>query len=63
MYLEWVCYLHNQSCHVIYTDYRPVPLQHFIYPVGGDGLYEVVNIQVGIFIIVFALMITYSAVF
>ena len=27
-----------QPCHVVYTDYRPTPLQHFIFPAGGDGL-------------------------
>ncbi|PIO66230.1 hypothetical protein TELCIR_12060 [Teladorsagia circumcincta] len=37
--------LHKQPVHVVYTDYRPTPLQHFIFPVGGEGLYEVVNIQ------------------
>ncbi|PIO64708.1 DSHCT domain protein [Teladorsagia circumcincta] len=42
---EWVCMLHKQPVHVVYTDYRPTPLQHFIFPVGGEGLYEVVNIQ------------------
>ncbi|KAK6049846.1 DEAD/DEAH box helicase [Cooperia oncophora] len=42
---EWVCLLHKQPVHVVYTDYRPTPLQHFIFPVGGEGLYEVVNIQ------------------
>ncbi|EPB65111.1 hypothetical protein ANCCEY_15826, partial [Ancylostoma ceylanicum] len=41
----WVCWLHRQPVHVVYTDYRPTPLQHFIFPVGGEGLYEVVNIQ------------------
>lgn len=42
-FAEWVVYLHHQPCHVVYTDYRPVPLQHFIYPAGGDGLHLVVN--------------------
>jgi superfamily II RNA helicase len=27
----------------VYTDYRPTPLQHYIYPAGGDGLYLVVD--------------------
>lgn len=27
----------------MYTDYRPTPLQHYVYPVGGDGLYMVVD--------------------
>jgi ATP-dependent RNA helicase DOB1 len=25
---EWICQVHQQPCHVVYTDYRPVPLQH-----------------------------------
>lgn len=32
-----------QPCHVIYTDYRPTPLQHYIFPAGGDGLHLVVD--------------------
>lgn len=36
----WVAYLHACPCHVVYTDYRPTPLQHYAYPLGaGDGLY------------------------
>ncbi|KJH50525.1 DSHCT domain protein [Dictyocaulus viviparus] len=44
-FAQWVCWLHRQPVHVVYTDYRPTPLQHFVFPVGGEGLYEVVNIQ------------------
>jgi superfamily II RNA helicase len=33
----------RSPCHVVYTDYRPTPLQHFIFPSGGDGLYLVVD--------------------
>ncbi len=29
--------------HVVYTDMRPIPLQHYIFPAGGDGLHLVVN--------------------
>lgn len=25
----------------MYTDFRPTPLQHYIYPAGGDGLFLV----------------------
>ena len=32
-----------QPCHVVYTDYRPTPLQHYIFPAGGDGLHLVVD--------------------
>ena len=28
---------------MVYTDYRPVPLQHFIFPSGGDGIHLVVD--------------------
>ena len=27
----------------MYTDYRPTPLQHFMFPSGGDGLYLIVD--------------------
>uniref|UniRef100_A0A3B3ZEI6 Exosome RNA helicase MTR4 n=1 Tax=Periophthalmus magnuspinnatus TaxID=409849 RepID=A0A3B3ZEI6_9GOBI len=42
-FAEWICYLHKQPCHVVYTDYRPTPLQHYIFPAGGDGLHLVVD--------------------
>ncbi|GAB6028829.1 Exosome RNA helicase MTR4 [Chamberlinius hualienensis] len=44
-FAEWICHLHKQPCHVVYTDYRPVPLQHYIFPSGGDGLHLVVDEQ------------------
>lgn len=40
---EWIAHLKNKPCHTVYTDTRPVPLQHYIYPVGGDGLHLVVD--------------------
>ena len=27
----------------MYTDYRPTPLQHYIFPAGGDGIHLVVD--------------------
>ena len=33
----------KQPCNVVYTDYRPTPLQHYIFPCGGDGLHLIVN--------------------
>eukprot|EP00958_Prasinococcus_capsulatus_P003448 scaffold312_cov354-Prasinococcus_capsulatus_cf.AAC.1 len=42
-FASWVAKVHRQPCHVIYTDYRPTPLQHFIFPCGGDGIYLVVD--------------------
>lgn len=35
--------MHQQPCHIVYTDYRPTPLQHYLFPSGGDGLYLVVD--------------------
>ena len=26
-FAEWISHLHKQPCHVVYTDYRPTPLQ------------------------------------
>lgn len=42
-FAEWVCHLHKQPCHVVYTDYRPTPLQHFIFPAGGDGIHLILD--------------------
>lgn len=42
-FAEWIAITHKQPCHVVYTDYRPTPLQHYIYPSNGDGLYLVVD--------------------
>ncbi|KAE8814348.1 superkiller viralicidic activity 2-like 2 [Hordeum vulgare] len=35
--------VHKQPCHIVYTDYRPTPLQHYVFPVGGGGLCLVVD--------------------
>lgn len=37
----WVASLHSMPVHVVYTQYRPVPLMHFLCPVGGDGIYPI----------------------
>lgn len=42
-FAEWVAKIHHQTCHVVYTSYRPTPLQHYFFPAGGDGLYLVVD--------------------
>ncbi|KAJ3605916.1 hypothetical protein NHX12_027959 [Muraenolepis orangiensis] len=42
-FAEWICHLHKQPCHVVYTDFRPTPLQHYLFPAGGDGLHLVVD--------------------
>ncbi|KAJ8652675.1 hypothetical protein O0I10_011682 [Lichtheimia ornata] len=42
-FAEWICKIHNQPCHVVYTDFRPTPLQHYLFPAGGDGIHLVVD--------------------
>ncbi|KAJ4959313.1 hypothetical protein NE237_026424 [Protea cynaroides] len=42
-FADWVAKVHQQPCHIVYTDYRPTPLQHYIFPAGGNGLYLVVD--------------------
>ena len=39
----WVAKLHSQPVNVVYTDYRPTPLQHYLFPAGSDGLHLVVD--------------------
>jgi len=31
-FADWVAEIHHQPCHVVYTNYRPTPLQHYIFP-------------------------------
>ncbi|KAF2740604.1 ATP-dependent RNA helicase-like protein DOB1 [Polyplosphaeria fusca] len=42
-FAEWVTKTHNQPCHVVYTDFRPTPLQHYFFPAGADGIHLVVD--------------------
>ncbi|KAK9356228.1 rRNA-processing arch domain-containing protein [Lipomyces doorenjongii] len=42
-FAEWICKIHVQPCHVVYTDFRPTPLQHYLFPAGGDGIHLVVD--------------------
>jgi ATP-dependent RNA helicase DOB1 len=42
-FVDWVSKIHRQPCHVVYTEYRPVPLQHFVFPAGSEGLFLVVD--------------------
>ena len=35
--------MRRSPCHVVYTDFRPTPLQHYVFPAGGDGLFMVVD--------------------
>ncbi len=42
-FADWIAYLHQQPCHVVYTDYRPTPLQHYLFGAGSNGFHLVVN--------------------
>ncbi|EQC53011.1 hypothetical protein SJAG_16455 [Schizosaccharomyces japonicus yFS275] len=42
-FAEWITRIHRQPCHVVYTDFRPTPLQHYLFPSGGDGIHLVVD--------------------
>jgi ATP-dependent RNA helicase DOB1 len=42
-FAEWVVKMHNQPCHVVYTNYRPTPLQHYFHPAGAEGIHLVVD--------------------
>lgn len=42
-FAEWIVRIHNQPCHVVYTDFRPTPLQHYLFPAAGDGIHLVVD--------------------
>lgn len=42
-FAEWICKIHDQPCHIVYTNFRPTPLQHYLFPAGGDGIHLVVD--------------------
>nr|WCZ58335.1 exosome RNA helicase MTR4 [Paratrimastix eleionoma] len=42
-FAEWIATLHHQPCNVVTTDFRPVPLQHYIYPSGGNGIHLIMD--------------------
>ena len=42
-FAEWISQIHSQPCHVVYTDFRPTPLQHYLFPQGGNGIHLVVD--------------------
>ncbi|CAD7961323.1 unnamed protein product [Amoebophrya sp. A25] len=42
-FAEWICRIKHQCCHLIYTDYRPVPLQHYLFPTGSDQVHLIVD--------------------
>ncbi|TPP66643.1 Superkiller viralicidic activity 2 2 [Fasciola gigantica] len=42
-FAEWIAHLHHQPCHVVTSEHRPVPLRHYLYPVGSEGLFLVLD--------------------
>ncbi|TPX17115.1 uncharacterized protein E0L32_003233 [Thyridium curvatum] len=42
-FAEWIAKIHRQACHVVYTDFRPTPLQNYCFPAGGSGIFLVVD--------------------
>lgn len=42
-FAEWIAKIHHQACHVVYTDFRPTPLQNYFFPSGGNGARIVVD--------------------
>ena len=47
-FAEWITKTHSQPCHVVYTDFRPTPLQHYFFPAGADGINLIVD-EKGVF--------------
>ncbi|KAI1095366.1 antiviral helicase [Rostrohypoxylon terebratum] len=47
-FAEWIAKIHRQACHVVYTDFRPTPLQNYFFPSGGNGIFLVVD-EKGVF--------------
>merc|ERR1711977_2088 len=42
-FAEWITKTHQQPCHIVYTDFRPTPLQHYFFPAGADGVHLIVD--------------------
>ncbi|KAG6014904.1 hypothetical protein E4U43_006008 [Claviceps pusilla] len=42
-FAEWIAKIHHQACHVVYTDFRPTPLQNYFLAAGGNGARIVVD--------------------
>ena len=39
----WISKIHLQKCGSVYTEYRPTPLQHYMFPAGADGVHLIVD--------------------
>lgn len=44
-FAQWICKIKKQPCHVVYTDHRPTPLEHYLFPAGANGIYLTVDKQ------------------
>lgn len=42
-FAEWIAKIHHQACHVVYTDFRPTPLQNYFFPAGAKGARMIVD--------------------
>src|ERR1700683_1267531 len=42
-FAEGITKTHQQPCHIVYTDFRPTPLQHYFFPAGADGIHLIVD--------------------
>ncbi|KAJ5342015.1 Helicase C-terminal [Penicillium brevicompactum] len=42
-FAKWIVKMHHQPCHVVYTNYRPTPLQNYFFPAGGDGMHLIID--------------------
>lgn len=47
-FAEWITKTHHQPCHIVYTDFRPTPLQHYFFPAGANGIRLIVD-EKGVF--------------
>lgn len=47
-FAEWISKIHVQPCHVVYTNFRPTPLQNYLFPAGAEGIHLVVD-EKGVF--------------
>jgi superfamily II RNA helicase len=51
-FCAWVSKIHHQPCGAVYTNYRPTPLEHFLFPSGASGLYVFCSIVLPLFLFV-----------
>ena len=42
-FAQWISDLKRMPCHVITTDFRPTPLQHYMFPAGAKGIFLCVD--------------------